>query len=66
LLALLVIDSDPETAPLLVGLNAALNEVLCPAAIVIGNETPVRTNCELLLESADTVTLAPVALILIV
>src|ERR1700733_15280035 len=60
--ALLVNDSDPETVPLPVGLNATLNDELVPAAIVNGRETPCRTNCELLLESADTVTLAPVAL----
>jgi hypothetical protein len=64
--ALLVTDSDPETAPLVVGLNAAVNEELCPAAMVNGKETPVRTNCELLLASADTVTLAPLALMVTV
>jgi hypothetical protein len=61
--ALLVNDSNPETAPLLVGVNAAVKEELCPAAMVNGKETPVRTNCELLLASADSVTLPPVAVI---
>jgi hypothetical protein len=60
--ALLVNDSDPETVPLPVGLNATLNDELVPAAMVKGRETPCRTNCELLLESADTVTFAPLAL----
>jgi hypothetical protein len=60
--ALLVNDSDPETVPLPVGLNATLNDELFPAAMVNGRETPCRTNRELLLESADTVTFAPLAL----
>lgn len=60
--ALLVNDSAPETVPLLVGLKATLNDELCPAGIVNGKEAPVRTNCELLVVSADTVTLALVAL----
>ncbi len=64
--ALLVNDNDPVTAPLLVGLNAALNDELFPAAIVKGKEIPVRANCGLLLESAETVTLAPVALMVMV
>src|SRR6202050_5121864 len=62
LAALLVNDSDPETVPLPVGLNATLNDELIPAAMVNGRETPCRTNCDLLLESEETVTLAPVAL----
>ena len=60
--ALLVNDSAPETVPLLVGLKATLNDELCPAGIVNGKVAPVRTNCELLVVSADTVTLALVAL----
>jgi hypothetical protein len=60
--ALLVNDSDPETVPLAVGLKATLNVKLRPAGIVNGKEAPFRTNCELLLTSEDTVTLAPVAL----
>jgi hypothetical protein len=60
--ALLVNDSAPETVPLLVGLKATLNDELCPAGIVNGNVAPVRMNCELLVVSADTVTLALVAL----
>ena len=61
--ALVVNDSAPETVPLLVGLKATLNDELCPAGIMNGKETPFRINCEPLVASADTVTLAPVALI---
>lgn len=61
--ALLVNDSAPETAPLVVGLKATWNDELCPAGIVNGKEAPVGTNCDPLAASADTVTLAPVALI---
>ena len=60
--ALLVSDSAPETVPLLVGLKATFNDELWPAGIVNGKVAPVRTNCELLVVSADTVTLALVAL----
>jgi hypothetical protein len=63
--ALLVNDSDPETVPLAVGVKPTLNDELCPAGIVNGNETPFRTNWELLLASEDTVTLAPLALMVI-
>lgn len=64
LAALLVNDSDPETVALAVGLKATLYDTLCPAGIVNGKVAPSRTNCELLLASADTVTLAPLALML--
>ena len=60
--ALLVMDNDPVSAPLLEGLKATLNDELCPAGIVSGKEIPLRTNCELLLVSEDTVTLPPLAL----
>jgi hypothetical protein len=60
--ALLVNDSDPETVPLPVGVKDTLYDLLCPAEIVNGKEAPIRTNWELLLVSADTVTLAPLAL----
>lgn len=60
--ALLVNDSDPETVPLALGLKATLNDEFWPAGIVNGRVAPLRTNCELLLASEDTVTLAPIAL----
>src|SRR5579864_4579137 len=60
--ALLVMDKDPDNAPVLEGLKATLNDELCPAGIVSGKEIPLRTNCELLLVSDDTVTLPPLAL----
>ena len=63
--ALLLNDSDPETVPAAVGAKPTLNDLLWPAGIVKGKETPLRTKCELLLVSDDTVTEAPVALIVI-
>jgi hypothetical protein len=59
--ALLAKEKAPDTVPLLVGLNATLNDIVCPAAIVSGKEVPVRTNCALLLLAEDMVTLAPEA-----
>ena len=63
--AVLVNERDPDTVPLLCGVNATLSEVLLPDAIVRGNEAPVNTNRELLLESEEMVTLPPVALTVI-
>jgi hypothetical protein len=40
--ALLVIVILPVAAPAAVGVNVALNDVLCPAARVKGNESPLR------------------------
>lgn len=59
---LLVNDSDPETAPLAVGVKPTLNDMLCPAGIVKGREAPLSENCELLKASEETVTFAPLAL----
>ena len=56
---------DPDRVPLLCGVKATLKDMLCPDAIVTGNEAPVKTNWELLLEGEETVTLAPVALTVI-
>jgi len=58
-------ERDPDTVPLLCGVKATPNDMLCPAAIVTGNDAPVKANWELLLEAEDTVTLAPVALTVI-
>jgi len=60
--ALLWKDSDPETVPIAVGAKRTLNDLLWPAGIVKGKETPLTTKCELLLASDDTVTEAPLAL----
>lgn len=64
--ALLAKDSEPDSAPLLVGLKATLNDKLWPAAMVKGKLAPCRANCELLLLSAETVTGAPEALMVMV
>jgi hypothetical protein len=42
--ALLTNVSDPDAVPLLWGLKATLRETLCPAASVIGNDAPFKTN----------------------
>jgi hypothetical protein len=63
--AVLENDRDPDTVPLPCGVKATPNDMLCPAAIVKGNEAPVKTYWELLLEAEETVTLAPVALTVI-
>jgi hypothetical protein len=57
---------DPVAVPLPVGLKATLNVILWPAGIVNGTDTdPLKTNSLLLLKSDATVTLAPVAVIVI-
>jgi hypothetical protein len=60
--ALLVNDSVPEDVPPAVGLKVTLKDELCPAGMLNGNVAPFGANCELLLASEDTVTLAPLAL----
>jgi hypothetical protein len=60
--ALLVNESEAETVPLPVGVKVTLYILLWPAGIVTGKAAPLKTNWELLLVSADTVTLAPLAL----
>ena len=62
LVALLEKERAPDVVPLFCGVNATLSEALCPAGIVMGKEVPLKTNWELLLVPAETVTLAPVAL----
>lgn len=56
--ALLTSETDPLTAPALVGANATLNVVLAPAAIVLGNERPLELNPVPLTLAAVIVTLA--------
>jgi hypothetical protein len=65
LVALLAKEREPDTAPLLFGVKATLNDRLCPGAIVKGNVAPLKTNCELLVLSEVTVTGDPEALIVI-
>jgi len=60
--ALLANEREPETAPLLLGVKATLNEMLWPAAIVMGKVAPFKANCEALLTMDETVTLEPTAL----
>jgi len=56
--ALLVIEMEPLADPLVVGVNVALNVVLCPAAIVIGVVMPLFPNPVPVMVTAETVTLA--------
>src|ERR1700727_1878732 len=53
---------EPDDFPATDGANLTSNETLWPDAMVSGNETPAIANCELLLETDETVTLPPVAL----
>jgi hypothetical protein len=63
--ALLAKVREPFTVPLLCGVKATLKDRLWPEASVSGKDTPCKINWELLLLAEDTVTLAPVALMVI-
>ena len=63
--AVLVNEREPDVVPLFCGVKATLNDMLLPEGIVKGNEAPVNTNWELLVESEEMVTLPPVALTVI-
>ena len=58
---MLVKVSATLTAPVVVGLNVAVKDALCPAGIVTGNESPPTLNAELFVPAAVTVTFAPLA-----
>jgi hypothetical protein len=51
-----------EAAPLVWGANFNVNGTLCPAGMLNGKDTPLRTNSELVEVAEDTVTLEPLAL----
>jgi len=53
----------PLAAPLTVGANVTVNEVLWPALKVKGNESPLRLNPAPLAEAAEMVTLEPPLLV---
>lgn len=53
-----------EALPVLVGEKVTVNGTLCPAAIVTGNVSPPRVNCELLEVVDESVTLPPLAVTL--
>jgi hypothetical protein len=59
--ALLVKVSTALTAPATCGLKVTVNEVLLPACIVAGRESPPTLKTELFVLAAVTVTLAPLA-----
>jgi hypothetical protein len=56
--ALLTSETDPLTAPVLVGANATLNVMFAPAAMVVGSERPVELNPVPVTLAAVMVTLA--------
>jgi hypothetical protein len=60
--ALLVKVSVALAAPVTWGLKVTVKEALLPAAMVTGNESPLRVNAELFEVAAVTVTSAPLAL----
>ena len=59
--ALLANDRVADAVPLLCGVKATEYDILCPAAIVVGSDMPLRVNSELLLVADVMVTLAPPA-----
>ena len=59
--ALLMNEAVADAAPLACGVNVTVNDLLPPAEMVKGNESPLRANSEVLTLAEDTVTLAPVA-----
>jgi hypothetical protein len=60
--ALLVNELIAEVLPDICGVNARVNDTLCPAAIVSGKEIPLSENSALVTVAADTLTLDPLAL----
>ena len=60
--ALLPNEAVAKAVPVACGVNLTINGTLWPAGIVVGNETPLRVNSELLRLTEETVTLAPLAL----
>src|SRR5215471_13867384 len=59
--ALLVNVRFPFTVALAMGVNLTVNPTLPPEGMVIGNDRPLNTNCELSELAAVIVTLAPEA-----
>ena len=59
--ALLVKEIAAVAAPVAFGLNVTVNAVLFPAWMVTGSDSPPTVNAELLLVTAVTVTLDPLA-----
>ena len=60
--ALLANKTLSEAVPLACGLKITVNDALCPAASVKGNESPLKANSEVPTLADETVTLEPVAL----
>lgn len=54
-------DVLPVVVPLVVGVNDKVNDAVCPAARVSGNDNPVTLNSELIRLPELIVTLAPLA-----
>lgn len=59
--ALLAKEMFAEAVPLDCGVNVTVTDVVCPAVIVNGNDTPLSLNSDELAEADDTVTFDPVA-----
>jgi len=60
--ALLANKTLSEAVPLACGVKVTLNDALCPAGSVKGNESPLKANSEVPTLADETVTLEPVAL----
>lgn len=50
-----------DATPLACGVNVMVNDALCPAERVKGNEIPLRTNSDVLGVPEEMVTLVPAA-----
>src|SRR5580658_9202197 len=59
--ALLANETLPEAEPVPAGVNVIVNCTCWPAAIVTGNEIPLRAYADPLRMSEETVTLSPLA-----
>lgn len=64
--ALLTKDAVAEEEPLFCGLKVTVNDALLPAAMVRGSCGPLRVNSLLLVPAEDTVTLDPLAVMVLV
>ena len=64
--ALLVTESTALAVPDVCGENVMVTGTLCPAEMVMGREMPLTANSLLFRLADDTVTFAPVALMLVV
>jgi hypothetical protein len=61
LAALLASETLPDAVPLALGAKVRVTEMLCPAEMVFGRDSPARVNSEFVVLADEMVTLDPVA-----